>query len=258
MARAVNIAEPYASRTLTGAATLRRVVLSGWGASASALAAFTDNGRLWWRYTASSALLEFFRHDGLAASHRVAFGTVALGVCATLTADNASGFSGSCELDAGQSGVNPSGDATGDLIVSYASENDLRNAMRGSPNWLDATSKWEGQATRFEALLAESKVELDEVVAGRLAGRLPRDAMGRRALCAIASPRQLARVHALYTVYMMERYRVGNNPERRDACEFWKNEALTLLSATHIALDYEGDDSVDLESTVSAVRLGRA
>lgn len=256
--RAVDISEGYALRTITGDAVLRRLVLSGWGATASALATYTDKGRLWWRFTQSSGLFEFFRNSNLASGHRVAYATITSGVSAAFTADNSSGFSGSCELDNGTAGSNPAQNSTGDVIVSYASENDLKNAMRGSPNYLDANSKWEAQDVRFEALLRESKAELDEIIAGRLAGRLDRDTMGRRALCAIASPRQLARVHALYTVYMMERYRVGNKSERREAAEFWKQEALGLLAATHIALDAEGDDEIDSENDVSAIRLERA
>lgn len=256
--RAVMISEGYAIRTISGDGAMRRLTLSGWGATAAALASYTDRGRLWWKYTVSGTLLEFFKHPSLAAGHLVAHATVTAGVSAALTADNGSGLSGTCELDNGTAGTNPAEASTGDVIISYASENDLKLAMRGSPNYLDANSKFEGQDVRFESILRESKTELDELIAGRLATRLSRDSTGRRALASIADPRQLARVHALYTVYMMERYRVGNKPERREAAEFWKTEALTLLSGTEIALDDEADDEIDSENNVGSIRLERA
>lgn len=255
--RAVMISEGYAIRTISGDGAMRRLTLSGWGATATALATYTDRGRLWWKFTAPGTL-EFFKHPSLAAGHLVAHATITAGVSNAFTPDNSSGFSGACELDNGTAGTNPAEDSTGDVIVSYASENDLKLAMRGSPNYLDANSKFEGQDVRFEALLRESKIELDELIAGRLATRLGRDSYGRRALASIADPRQIARIHALYTVYMMERYRVGNKSERREAAEFWKSEALTLLSGTEIALDDEADDEIDSENNVGSIRLERA
>lgn len=256
--RAVIISEGYAIRTITGDAVMRRLALSGWGATAAALQTYTDRGRLWWRYTSSGALLEFFRRPTLVSGHRVAYATITAGVSAAFTADNSSGFSGSCEIDNGTPATNPASDSTGDVIVSYADENDLKNALRGSRAYLDANSKWEAQDTRFEAILREAKVELDELLAGRLAGNLSRDDNGRRALAAIADPRQVARIHALYTVAMMERYRVGNSPERREAAEFWFTQALQLMSATQIALDDDGDDQIDREASVASIRLSRA
>lgn len=258
----VHIAEDYSVRTLTGVALLSRLALTGWGAvtlGVTALEAFTDRGRLWWRFTASTNTLEFFRRPTLLSGDRVAFtDTAAADGKAVLVAANTSGFSGTCDITGGTPGANPTQDATGDVIISYADENELISACADVQGYLDGDSKWNAQGVRFEALLRESKRELDERIVEKLCKDLARDAGGRRLLAAIADPRQLARVHALYTVYLLDAHRAGDDPARMESSQWHLDRALGLLKATRIALDNEADGINDVEKRSADRYLSRA
>lgn len=259
MARALPIAEDFTPRTLTGTATLSAIELTGWGAVTTAVPAlktYTDRGRLWWRFTASSNLLEFFRRATLASGDRVAYTSSAVsGGKATLVQDNSSGFSGTLDIDEGTQDTNPVNDATGDVIVSYAHENDLVNAYAAVTNYLDSNSKWYAQNTRFEAVLRQAKRELDEELAGILAPQLSAITPKRRQLAVVADPRQLSLIHAYFTLGVIERHRAGHGERFRDAADRWFSDARGLLRVTQIALDFEADDAIDTEANVSSANL---
>lgn len=230
---------------------LSRIVLAGWGAVASgvpALETFTDRGRLWWKFTASTNELEFFRRPDMLAGDRVAYtDTAASSGKATLVEDTSSGLSGTCDIDEGTAGTNPTADATGDLIVSYAHENDILDEFANADGFLDSNSKWYNQGTRFEALLRSAKRELDEALTEKLLEDLDRDSKGRRILAAIADPRQLAGVHALWCAYKLDAHRAGNDRERADMAQWHLDRAQKMLRSMRIALDDDADGDVDVE-----------
>jgi hypothetical protein len=283
MARTPIIAETHSARTLTGSAVLSRIALTGWGAMSSgtpALETFTDRGRLWWKFTASSNLLELFRRSTMTAADRVAYTTSAVADGkATLVQDGTtlSGFSGSCDIDEGTAGSNPDADATGDLIVSYAHESDLLDAYAGVGGYLDENSKYYAQGTRFEALLKTAQNELNELLVPKLLndieqhlsaadqaaitallGGLSRDAKGRRLLAVIADPRQLAPVHALLCAYRLEAHRTGKDRDRADMAQWHYDRASRLLGGMSVALDLDADGDVDVERGGADRTLGRA
>lgn len=260
MAQSVNIAEDYSIRTLTGAVVLSRLVLTGWGAWSAGVAAldtWSDRGRLWWVFTQSSGDLSFYRRPTLGSGDKVCSGTASSGLV-TLAQANSSGISGTVECTAGTLGSNPAENGTGDVIVSYANENDLLDAYNGVQSYLDSNSKWYGQNTRFEAVLRSSKRDLDEFIATRLQVGIERDNNGRRKLAAISDPRQLAKVHALYTLSQIEFHRAGANEARVVTAESYERRALALLKALEVAMDYGADGIVDNEQSASSgfVRRG--
>lgn len=262
MARSLQIALDHHARTLSGTAVLSRVVLAGWGAVTAgvpALEAFTDRGRLWWKFTAASNLLELFRRATMGGGDRVAYTTVAAANGkATLVQDTSSGFSGSCDIDDGTEGVNPAANAYGDLIVSYAHENDLVDVYADAGGYLDENSKWYAQGTRFEALLRMAKRELDERLVEKLNGDLERDDMGRRALAVIADPRQLATIHALMTAYKLDGHRAGSIAAKAETAQWHLDRALSLLRATRVVLDLDADGAADTERRSADRVLGRS
>lgn len=251
------IIEDYSIRTLAGSAVLSRLVLTGWGAL-NALETFTDHGRLWWRFTQATALLELFRRPTLLSGDRVAYTqSAAANGKATLVADSSSGFNGACDLDDGTAGTNPAADAAGDLIISYATENDLLDHIADAPGYLDEDNKFYAQGTRFEALLRKAKRELDELLVEKLHDDLGRDTQGRRVLAAIADPRQLAPVHALYCAYKLEAHRAGANEARAELAQWHIERARSMLRAMRIQLDDEADGTVDHERRTADRKLLR-
>lgn len=258
MAQVANVAEDYSSRTYNGAAALlSRIALTGWGAVTTAvpsLETWTDRGRLWWVFTVSSGDLSFYRRATLGSGDKVCSGTVSSGLV-TLSAANTSGVTGTCECSNGTLGTTPTVDASGDMIVSYAHENDLIDRYAGVVSYLDSNSKFEAQNTRFEAILRDSKRELDEHIAGAIGSRLRFDSSGRRMLADIADPRQLAPVHAMYAIGMLEMRRAGLDMRRHEVGSHWQSKARELLRGTLIAMDYEADAKQDVEANVSSARL---
>jgi len=253
MGRTTNIAEDHHARTLTGSAVVSRIKLTGWGAvtaGVTALETFTDRGRLWWKYTVSSTTLELFRRPTMLSGDRVAYADDVADGKATLVQDTSSGFSGTCDIDDGDAddaGVNPTADATGDLIVSYADENDLLNEYADVAGYLDDDSKFYAQGTRFEALLRAAKRELDEMLVEKLLDDLDRDDAGRRKLAAISDPKQLATVHALWCCYKLDAHRVGEHPTRADVSQWHFDRANKLLRGMRLAIDDEADGVIDVE-----------
>lgn len=260
MPQAVNIAEDYSIGSPTsGDLVLTRLVLTGWGAVTTAVPAletWTDRGRLWAVFTQSSGDLSFYRRSTLLSGDKVCSGTASSGLV-TLSQANTSGVSGTCEVTNGTLGTLPTVDGKCSVIVSYAHENDLIDRYAAVASYLDSNSKWYGQNARFEAILRSAKRELDEIIATRLGGRLKPDASGRRNLAIISDPRQLAPVHALYTLGMIERHRSGMNPGRMEVAQQWFRDAIDLLKRTEIALDYESDAFVDTSASVSSGYLVR-
>lgn len=269
MARITPVTEDHYARTLTGSAVVSRTRLGGWGAmnaGVPALETFTDNGRLWWKYTVSSTTLELFRRPTMQAADRVAYDDGVADGKADLVQDISSGITGSCDIDEGTPGVNPTADATGDLILSYASEADLLSEYADVVGYLDSDSQWYDQDARFEALLKAAKRELDESILARgrefLADAVRHDptnsayarllnadrATFRRTLLASLDPRQFATVHAIWCAYKLESHRVGEHAERAEIAQWHMDRATRLLQGLSIELDVDADGTPDVTS----------
>lgn len=233
---------------------LQNLILTGWGAITSqvtALFTYTNRGRMWWTYTASSGAIVISNKQG---GTSYLTGTASSGLV-TLSAAGGSGISGTAEIHNGTPGTNPAQNSMGDFIISYADENDLVDVYAAVANHLDSSSKWQGQLARFEAILKRSKRELDEYVFAKLATKARLDARGRRLLADISDPRQLASVHANYTAMMIESYRGNRAPVIMDSAREYERRWQDLLGAMEIGLDAEADGQVDTYANMSSARL---
>lgn len=246
MAEVINF-EDYNVRTRSGDARLTSVVLTGWGdmnAGVPALKEFTDNGRLWGRFTETSGLVELFRHPAMAAGDRVMSGTAANGEV-TLAEDNSSGMTGSMAIDSGTAGDNPAEDSEFDIVVSYAHELDVSAIYAGIEGEMD-DGQFNGQDVRLEALLKDVKREtLDPMIWDKHADEIGTDEQGRPNVAWLSSLRQLAKVHALLCVAHLYLRRAGMNPAFLDAAEKYEKLARDKWGATALAFDRAADGEID-------------
>lgn len=255
----------YPVRTRTGDAVIDRLVLTGWGTVTSqvtSLFTWTDNGRLWWSYTASSRLITFYRRNSTTiAGDAVCSGTVSAAGLVTLTASNTSGITGTAEVTDGDFTAGallaPTLDSTGDVIVSYCDENDLIDAAQGVSNVLDSNSKWVGQLVRFEALILRMRLEFDGYVARKLADLATLDNRNEVTLCDMKNPRQLAPSFSNYCVAEIMERRAGADPARMQAAKDKRERAMDLLKTLTLALDYDGERVKQAEVNVTAGRVYR-
>lgn len=256
----------YPVRTLTGDAVIDRLVLTGWGTVTSqvtSLFTWTDNGRLWWSYVASTRVITFYRRNSTTISgDAVCSGTVSAAGLVTLTASNSSGITGTAEVTDGDftagALIAPTEDSTGDCIVSYCDENDLLDAALGVANILDSNSKYFGQLVRFEALLLRQRISFDGYVARKLADLATRDDRDEIKLCDLKNPRQLAQAFANYCVAEIIEIRAGVDAQRIEAAMRKRERAMDLLGSITFALDYDGERENQAEVNSSRGRLYRA
>jgi hypothetical protein len=261
MATAAPAFEDYSILLRSGDAKLSRLALSGWQATAATLRTWSDRGRVWGKIspTSGDGYVQLFRRPGLAASDLLAHGTIAAGgTTATLTAQNASGISGSLDI------LEHDETATHlfDVIVSYADEQDIVKIYTGAANELDSNSKYEGLDTRFEAVLKEQKLYLDQLLWTRLKDQIGTDNLGRPNLGYIADPRQLARVHAKLCVSQLYERRgdLGSEIGQRfaDAAKDAKTTALTELNQINILLDTNRDQVAEDSMRPGVIPVGRS
>lgn len=255
----------YPVRTLDGDAVIDRLVLTGWGtvtSTVTSLFTWTDNGRLWWNYVASTRAITFYRRNSTTvATDAVCTGTVSTAGLVTLTASNTSGITGSAEVTDGDyttgALIAPVEDSRGDVIVSYADENDLIDAAKGVANVLDSNSKYFGQLVRFEALLLRMRISFDAYVENNLAGVANYDNRNDVVLCDIKNPRQLAQSFAEYCVAELMDNRAGSDLARLEAADKKRKRALDLLKTQGVKLDYAGKRKTEAKANMSAARLIR-
>lgn len=256
----------YPVRTRTGDAVIDRLVLGGWGTVTSqvtSLFTWTDNGRLWWSYVASTGVITFYRRNSTTiATDAVCTGTVGATGLVTLAASNSSGITGSAEVTDGDftagALVKPTLDSTGDCIVSYCDENDLLDAAQGIANILDSNSKYFGQLTRFEALLLRQRQSFDGYVARKLADLAERDERNEIVLCNLKNPRQLAQSFATYCVAEIMEIRAGTDLTKLEAVDRKRKRAMDLLGSITFTLDYDAERENQAEVNSSRGKVYRA
>lgn len=255
----------YPVRTLAGDAVIDRLVLTGWGtvtSNVTSLFTWTDNGRLWWNYVASTGVITFYRRNSTTiATDAVCTGTVGATGLVTLAASNSSGITGTAEVTDGDfttgALIKPVQDSRGDVIVSYADENDLKDAARGADNVLDSNSKWFGQLVRFEALLLRQRISFDGYVSRKLADMATLDDRNEVTLCDLKNPRQLAQAFAAYCIAELMENRQGTDLARMQATKDKRERAMDLLKNLTLALDYQGERVKQAQVNVTAGRVYR-
>ena len=221
----------------TGDAVVSRLVLTGWSNAPAKL----EDGRLYYTVTtASPGVLDLYLDEAKAASDKVATGSIDNTTDkVTLAAANASGITGSAIV------VHTVGtEATGEIIVTYAFEDELRTYLKNVTALLDGSSQWEG-GVRFESALKIAKRKLDDSLLSRLNRVLPHLADGRHDLSVIAAPGQLAEVHALMTVVILLRNAAASDPTKLDLASDYNKQAKSELDLLKIHLDVDNDDQVD-------------
>lgn len=250
MSTGATIRERYSvSIPRTGSARLSRIALTGWGAD-GALAAFTDNGRLWVRYTHTGTLVEMFRRPSMASADLVCSGTVSSGVVA-LSEANSSGITGTADIEA-------TADSTLDIVLSYASEYDLRTVQQQIAQLLDDNNKWQGEGVRFERLLVDAKRYIDNWIIKEHFSKLKRDSWGRWALGHVVNTYDLARSHALVAVHIATLARAGIQPERHDQAMNFLDLAKSDFNGVSLEFDNERDLSPDDRTRAGVVRIERS
>lgn len=256
MATAAPAFEDYSIVLRSGDAQISRLVLSGWQTAASTLATWSDKGRMWGKITTGD-VFELYRRPGLASGDKVCNGTISSNAV-TLSQANSSGISGSADINTFTSGSTH----LFDVIVSYADEQDIVRMYSGAANELDSNSKYEGQDTRFEALLKEQKRYLDQLLWTRLKDQIGTDTLGRPLLGYIADPRQLARVHAKLCVAQLYERRGDVGSEAglafHEAAARARSQAVEELNSLNILLDSNRDQVADSFGKPGVIPVGRA
>lgn len=215
---------------------------------------------MWGIYTNSSADLSFYRRSTAVSGDKVCSGTVASGKV-TLAQANSSGISGTADVDNGTPGTNPAANATLDVVVSYADENDLLQALPQAANFL-ASGLYPGSTaseTRFERLLKAAKRQLDDWLLAKFQERMRFDTWGRPLLAHVERVGTLARAHALLCLHQAYLNRAGASPENAGGlAEFYYEFADREFTRLYVGLDYERDLEPNASAFLRQVRVERA
>jgi hypothetical protein len=192
-----------------------------------------------------------------AGTDEVCSGTISGGKV-TLSADNASGITGSADVDNGTPGTNPDEDATLDVVLSYADENDLVRMDRNITSLLvSGVYPSGGASTRFEALLAEAKRMLDRWLLSRVAGNVRYDEWGRALLGHLVNTGDFARCHALLALHIATLARGVMGADAAEAAARYLDLAEAEFKRLPLRFDYERDAVTDRIIAASHVRLVR-
>lgn len=248
------VSEDYSiGRPLTGDILLSNLVLTGWGAVSAgvpALVTWTDRGRVWAKL--SGTTLTLYRSAGMTeATDRLCAGTVSGGLV-TLSELNSSGITGSARVTATQ-------DSTCSVILSYAHEKDIEARYVGLANELDSNSKWLGRDMRFEALLKESKRELDAKLRDDYAPMLPLRNDSTPDLTVLSDARQdnLVRAHVWLATALLYGYRGAMDATFVEAERYRRKLAREELQSRKLGMDYDADSKVDVKAaSVQRLVLG--
>ena len=222
------------SRPLTGDAKIKELALSEWGNAPTEM----EKGRLYWKV--ESDVLNLYRDEGGASGDKICSGSInATTDACTLAAEGSFNINGTCivEHTTGE-------DSSGNIIVTYAVEDDLKSVVKKLSTFLDTSSQWEG-GTRFEKALREAKEELDDLLIPHIGREIITRSDGELDLTLIAKPRQLARVHAFLTASLLfENSGTFSEPDVERA-KLKKRSAMELLKSKEIILDVNNDDVID-------------
>ena len=218
----------------TGDAIIKDLELSGWDANYNNL----EQGRLYWRVNTSDEL-ELFKDEGYASADLVCSGPITAGDTVTLAENNSSGISGSARV-----GHTDGIESTGEVIVSYASELDMLQYQKCIVDYLDDNGQFNGE-DRFENPLKRAKLHLDKQIRNKLDPWFRRKGSFEVDMSAIAKPRQLSEIHALYALYLIFFMVNAGDEELSKFAEKYKTMSGSLLDLTILDLDQENDDIIN-------------
>ena len=230
----------------TGDAIIKDLQLSGWDANYNN----TEQGRLYYRVNTSNEL-ELFKDEGYATVDLVCSGPVLADDTVALTENNSSGISGSARV-----GHTLTTEATGEVIVSYASEQDMLQYQKCITQYLDDNGQFNGE-DRFENPLKRAKLHIDKQVRNKLDPWFRRKGSFEVDMSAIAKPRQLSEIHALYALYLIFFTVNAGDEELSKFAEKYKAMSGSLLDLTMIELDQENDDIINASVSPSGSTLTR-
>lgn len=261
MSSYANVSTDYSiGRPITGDMVLSDLALTGWGAvtaNVPSLFTWTNRGRLWAVFTASTGDLSLYRHPAAASGDKVCGGTVTSGAV-TLSAANTSGITGTAKVTNGTAGTNPEQDSTGTVVISYAHELDLADAYGiGLDNELDGSSKYRGRDTRFEAVLKTAKRDIDAKLREYLAPNLPSSTSRLPDLSAISDPRQdnLVRAHAMIGAAIICELRGPLDPAFYNMGKDLRRRAYEVLQSRKVMLDSDADSVIDAKPSISSAEV---
>lgn len=258
MTSMANISEAYSlSDCRSGRARVSRLVLTGWAATPTAsagLKAWSDDGRMWIVIAGTDFSVRRRGPGVYAGTDEVCSGTISGGKVA-LAADNTSGITGSADVDNGTPGTNPDEDATLDVVVGYADENDLLRVERNAISLLNSgVYPSGGSATRFEALLIDAKRKLDKWILAQAEGEIRYDEWGRPLLAHIVRTGDFARCQALIAMHMAT---LGRGEEFADRAVRYLELAREEFKGISIQFDYERDGKADQNLRSGMIKLYR-
>lgn len=241
------------SRPRTGDAKIKRLVLTGWGNDPSETGGekSLEGGRCYWVVTAAN-VLDIYNGEDTSNDTKIMSGSIDANTDeVVLAAQNVSGISGTClvEHTAGTA-------SSGEIIVTYAYEADIKLYVPSLASLLDGSSQWEGGA-RFEKAMLQAKELIDEALIAKLRPRFIAKASGVPDLSAIASPRQLAKVHAMKTAAILLFNHAGVDPSSLDRAESLDRMADRALKTLEIDIDTGNDDIVDESVPLSSSLIVR-
>lgn len=238
--------EPYTiSPPRTGDARISRLVLTGWSAG---FAAWTEDGRAYWDVV-SNVLTMWTTELRTGATTRLCSGTISSGVV-TLAALNSSGISGTAR-------VTHTVDSIGDVIISYASEQDLSSLCHSSSSLL-SSSAWAG-VTHFEEAFRLGKGELDRWLPAKIDNVAVRTATGEYDLSVVAKPRQLAETHGLLTLaFIFDRMAsITMDTMHFEMVDRYRKRAREVFNTVRLDINYDEDEAVDARGGGGSVQLVR-
>lgn len=260
MATGANISEDYSiSDARSGAIRVSRLALTGWGAaptSSAGIKAWSDGGRMWGVFTASTNDFSLYRRSTAGSGDKVCSGTVSNGKV-TLSAANTSGITGRADVDNGTPGTNPTEDSTFDVVASYdCDEINLFEELDAAESLLESGT-WQGAGTRFEKLLNKAKRKLDQWIISNHLTRVRTDGYGRYMLAHLVNLGDLTRCQALLAAYMATLGRAGFVDQAIDRSAFYLEQAQEEFRHFTPIFDYDRDLTPDDKGVPGVIRLGR-
>lgn len=261
MAVGANISEDYSiSDARTGVVRVSRLRLTGWGDAPTAsagLLSFSDQGRLWFKYTLATTLLEVFRRSTMLAGDLVANDAAVADGKATLVEQSSSGLTGTLDIDNGTPGTNPAVDATLDAVVSYCDEKELATVLDGLDGYLKS-GKWNGEDVRFEALLKRAKRKVDKWIVENHDPRMRVDTWGRVTTAHLVNQMDFARCQALVAASFATEQRSGFVEGNQDTADRLLTKAADEFADINPVWDYERDLSPDNRTVPGLTTVRRA
>jgi len=242
MATGIANFEKVSHRQLSGDLLVRNVDITGWAIPGKKLLELSQNGRLFVEVSGTTVnLYRSINPDGtFTGTELVATGTGAENALITLAEANSSGLSGYLRY---------TGSGTGDIIFTYATEDDVIKKVPGESQqlvWQVIKAALAGPR-RMQDLLEDAKKKVDERLIREMqekglgkfvisdAGVIETvgdpftiDAMGRFELATLANPEQLVTLHVWQTLREAAEMLVGSNEfasmVQKKYSELWHEE----------------------------------